>query len=215
MLSVLITTLTLCLSSAHAEGEVKLVEVAEYSAYFVTSVYSSVFLHELGHALAVRAAGGHVDHISLSWHGGQTYFSLRGLSNDELNFISLAGAGMNRLNVGWSGFLLEQTTANNMWTRLGGNFYLINRFMIGFLWIQGLFEENDFRASRDLWTENANGRDAIYALYGALIALDIWWSLPEIRNNYARWMGESPTRNAHASWKVYLSPVGLAAVHHF
>lgn len=178
----------------------------EYAAYAVTIGYTSIALHEFGHYLAARSVNAKVTGMRIGLLGGVTDVRTAGLSDDQLNYIYLAGATMNRLNAGWSNLLLEKTREDSMLTRFGGGFYLMNRWMITFLWLQGLYTSNDFTNSRDLWTRDKSSRDKIYAGYAALIALDIWWSWNEVQANTSRFLGHTVTKNESATWQLHVLP---------
>ncbi len=60
---------------------------------FTLGIFSSIAVHELGHATAVEAAGGHVNKIELYQNGllsGATYYDPT-LSNQQNQFVSASG----------------------------------------------------------------------------------------------------------------------------
>lgn len=150
-------------------------ELVEVSAMLVGSLYGSVYLHEQAHAYAVRAAGGKVQKISVSLLSGRTEY-VGDFSDDQFQSIVLAGYVANRLAALGAKFYLDHAEKKSWLTRFATIFNFVNRAAIAEGWVVGLFGKSDFRDSVDAFTTHKSERDWLYGAYGALIALDIWYS---------------------------------------
>lgn len=149
-------------------------------AVWTSVVFLSILVHELGHALAARAAGGRPD-IALRALGGLTVLRAGRLSRDQRIFISLAGpaAGVALalliLLAGpafpdWQLFRYAWHTA--LWVNLGWS--LLN--LLPLLPLDGsqvmteLFGPRRFKTTRWIGGGIAGVAAVLFATYGAWLA---------------------------------------------
>jgi hypothetical protein len=183
----------------------------EYAAYTLIAGETSVFLHEGGHYVTAQSFGASVHEIRLKFLSGETVFEEGKLSTLERNVVYLSGFTVNRLNAGVSSTILAHGDGDSMARRLGATFYLWNRIMPPFAWIQGLWMQNDLTKSRDLTSPSSSRRNVVYALYGAIIATDILLNTDTVMAMTDIFLGKSPEHVA-AETRFSIMPVAGGAI---
>jgi hypothetical protein len=174
---------------------------AEYTAYFVASSYLAVLTHEYGHAAAAKAYGATDIEVEAGISSGvTTYYEGKRMSGSDDAVISLAGNTVNRLNAGWSNLLLPVMTDGTWKSKFLATFYLVNRAFVVEEWIRAAgAEDADFYKASESLSSRSFSRDQVYAIFGAVIAADLWWSWRTIRDNSLRFSGKQVTAEAPAA----------------
>lgn len=189
----------------------------EATTYVVSSLYLSVFLHELAHAAAAKAAGAKDIRISMGIDGGVTEFRYTpDVSEAEKGVIFASGLATNRLLAFGAGEILDATDATGWPARWGATFYLINRVLIIGNWTIGITNHTtDYNQLAELISPNNAGSVLVYVGFGLLLAADVYLTWDEINRNLKRAIGDEDLAAETSAHRFIITPTYAAYRYRF